>query len=70
MTRTLAAVAVAAACLISASALLLHHKLYDRVTPSSQPALARLGENDLGPVRDQFNASVDVVRVLVMLSPT
>ena len=41
-----------------------------RRVPPGQPELARLDSASLGSLRDAFNAEVDAVRLLVLLSPT
>jgi hypothetical protein len=41
-----------------------------RHVPDGQPALAHLDEASLPRFREKFNAGVDGVRVMVLLSPT
>ena len=39
-------------------------------TPSGQPALQSLATQNVGEVKNDFNAAKDEVRVLLLLSPT
>ena len=41
-----------------------------RRTPIGQPALSVLAPESLKPLREQFNASAGVPRVIALLSPT
>ncbi len=41
-----------------------------RHTPTQQPPLVTLDQQNLGRLRDQVNANADQARVLVLLSPT
>ena len=64
-----------AACLmlVAVAGLAVYQLAAPRSTPAPQPRLTSIGtlsRDDVGAVRDQFNASADSLRLLVMLSPT
>lgn len=39
-------------------------------TPAGQPPLQKLSAQNVGEIRNEFNAAKDDVRVLLLLSPT